>query len=414
VPGGGGYTPPTQAEIDAICADYSGTTVNRPALQYNCRWLSQYNLFADRTDPRTGPNDGGLPFDLTTPLFSDYATKHRFAFLAPGMSAGWQEGSAVAPNATLTLPVGTVIAKTFSFKNGAAENVVETRLLIHRAGPNGETFWVGLPFIWETDGAGNRTDARLAVAGGTAAVSWNYEDPDPDVTATYAGSTASYAIPNANQCGSCHSTDDKEPGSSPIGLKVRLLNRALDYGGGPENQLQHWIDVGRLAGAPALAVDGTTHVATNVQRLPRFNVPNDAASIPASEPSRLALLSAGEIDQELRARAWLESNCAHCHNQKGLAQSTGVFFDAFRKVNVNFGVCKRPTTAGSSSGGHTFDVVPGSAADSILSFRIHATEPGIRMPPIARTVVHDQGTAVVDAWITSVIDDRYEGSGCQP
>ena len=36
----------------AICADYSGTTINREALQYNCQCLSQYNLFADPTDPR--------------------------------------------------------------------------------------------------------------------------------------------------------------------------------------------------------------------------------------------------------------------------------------------------------------------------------------------------------------------------
>jgi len=413
VPGAGGDPPPTQAEIDAICADYAGSAVHRTALPYNCRWLSQYNLFADPTDPRTGANDGGVLFDLTTPLFSDYATKYRIAFLPPGTSAVWQEGSTSAPNATLVFPVGTVIAKTFSFKNGADEHVVETRLLIHRQGPQGETFWVGLPFIWETDGNGNRIDARLAVAGGTTSASWNYADPDPAVTATYVGSTANYAIPNANQCGSCHSTDDKQPGTSPIGLKVRLLNRPMTYGGAPENQLQHWVDAGLLTGAPALAVDGAK-IATNVQRLPRFNVPNDAFKIPAGEPSRLAQMTAAEIDKELRARAWLESNCAHCHNQKGLAQSTGVFFDVFRKVNVNFGVCKRPTTAGSSSGGRTYDVVPGSAAASILSFRVHATDPGTRMPPIARSIVHAQGTALVDDWITTIIDGRYEGSGCTP
>jgi hypothetical protein len=31
---------------------------------------------------------------------------------------------------------------------------------------------------------------------------------------------------------------------------VRLLNRPMDYGSGPENQLQHWIDAGMLTGAP--------------------------------------------------------------------------------------------------------------------------------------------------------------------
>jgi hypothetical protein len=36
------------------------------------------------------------------------------------------------------------------------------------------------------------------------------------------------------------------------------------------------------------------------------------------------------------------------------------------------------------------------------------------MPPIARSVVHAQGTALVDDWITTIIDGRYEGSGCEP
>ena len=156
--------------------------------------------------------------------------------------------------------------------------------------------------------------------------------------------------------------------------------------------------------------------ATNAQRTPRYNVPGDASIIPVTDPfeqNRLAAMTATEIDKEVRARAWLESNCAHCHNQNGLAQSTGVFFDAFRKVNVNFGLCKRPTTAGSSSGGHEFDIVPGSAADSILSYRVHSVQPGSQMPPIARSVTHDEALAVLDDWISTVIDGNYESAGCE-
>lgn len=415
VPGQGGEQPPSQAEIAAICADYSGNQVNREALQYNCPLLSQYNLFADATDPRSGANEGGILFDLTTPLFSDYAVKYRIAFLPPGAPAQWVEGDATSPNATLGFPAGTVIAKTFAFRDGADEEVVETRLLIHRSGKNNASYWEGMAFVWDKDAEGHRTDAHLAVGGGTASVHWNYEDPDPEVTATYTGSTDGYAIPHANQCGTCHIRDDVQAGDAPIGPKVRLLNRPMDYGAGAENQLQHWIELGLLAGAPALDVNAAA-IATNAQRSPRYNVAGDAFSIPVTdqyEQNRLAAMSAGEIDKEVRARAWLESNCAHCHNQNGLAQSTGVFFDAFRKVNVNFGICKRPTTAGSSSGGHEFDIVPGSAADSILSFRVHSVDPGAQMPPIARSVTHDQALAVLDDWITTVIDADYESSGCQ-
>jgi uncharacterized repeat protein (TIGR03806 family) len=308
--------------------------------------------------------------------------------------------------------VGTVIAKSFAFPDGAEEEIVETRLLIHRPASDGGSFWEGMAFRWETDELGNRSDARLAVAGGTASVTWNYEDPDPDVTASYVGSTPNYSIPHANQCGSCHINDDKQPGDAPIGPKVRLLNRPMDYGSGPENQLQHWIDAGMLAGAPTLTLD-TSRIATNVNRAPRFDVPGDAASIPTSEPGRLALMTAGEIDEELRVRAWFESNCAHCHNRDGLAQSTGVFFDIFRDVDLNYGICKSPTTAGSSSGGRNFDIVPGAADGSIVSFRVHSVDPSAQMPPIARSVRHDEAVALLDHWIDTIVDARYEGAGCE-
>ena len=412
VPGAAGDPPPTQAEIRAICAGFSGNQINRAALQYNCEFLSQYNLFADPTDPRSGANEGGTLFDLTTPLFSDYAKKYRIVFLPPGEKAQWQEGSASAPNATLDFPVGTVIAKTFTFPDGAAEEIVETRLLIHREGKNDTSFWEGMAYLWEKDALGNRTDAKIAIAGAQVPASWNYEDPDPDVTATYSGSTTRYLVPHANQCGNCHINDDRQPGDAPIGPKVRLLNRPLDYGSGPVNQLQHWIDNGLLDGAPALTIDAS-QVATNVQRAPRFNVPDDAANVPTTEQARLDQMTAAEIDKELRVRSWLESNCAHCHNRDGLAQSTGVFFDVFRKVDLNFGICKTPTTAGSSSGGRNFDIVPGSSSGSIVSFRVHSSDASTQMPPIARSVMHTEAVTILDEWIDQIVDSRYSGSGCQ-
>jgi hypothetical protein len=175
---------------------------------------------------------------------------------AAGPAGDLARGQHLRAERDARLPGGHEIAKTFAFPNGANEEVVETRLLIHRAKTGGGSYWEGMAFIWDKDGSGNRTDAHLAIAGGTASVAWNYEDPDPDVNATYVGSTNRYLIPHANQCGTCHVNDDKDPGDSPIGPKVRLLNRPVDYGSGPENQLQHWVSAGLLGGAPALTSTG--------------------------------------------------------------------------------------------------------------------------------------------------------------
>ncbi|MGJ8669317.1 MAG: parallel beta-helix domain-containing protein [Oceanococcus sp.] len=414
VPGVNGDETLSDEEILAICENFSGIDVNRTALAYNCPKLSHYNLFSDATDPRSGFNEQGLLFDLTTPLFSDYASKYRVLFLPPGETVAWNEGGIAMPNAALDFPVGTVIAKTFSFKDGASENVVETRLLIHRDAGDGDSLWEGMAYLWETDENGNRTEANLAVSGGKASVRWDYPDPDPAVNKTYVGSTSDYAIPHPNQCGSCHNNEDsQQPGYAPIGPKVRLLNRSMDYDndGAPDaNQLQHWVDLGILSGAPDLGVDAEL-IAVNAQRLPRFDVPGDRFILPGVQENHPA--DSAEHNTEKRARAWLETNCAHCHNRKGLASSTGVFFDAFRKVDLNYGVCKLPNTAGSASGGRTYDIVPGSAADSIASFRIHAETSNINMPPIARSVVHDEAAALIDGWINSVIDSDYEDAGCE-
>jgi len=35
------------------------------------------------------------------------------------------------------------------------------------------------------------------------------------------------------------------------------------------------------------------------------------------------------------------------------------------------------------------------------------------MPPIARSVSHNEAVAILDDWIDNVVDERYEGSGCQ-
>jgi uncharacterized repeat protein (TIGR03806 family) len=370
-------------------------------------------LFADQTDPRSRFHEDGIIYELVTPLFSDYAIKYRVLFVPTGESAMWAEGNINAPNATLDFPVGTVIAKTFAFRdrNAADENLVETRLLIHRAGQDGSSFWEGMSYAWREDGS----DADIALAGGSKAVSWDYDDTDPDVTATYKGSTDRYAIPTPNQCGNCHNNEDRQAGDAPIGPKVRNMNRAVDYGNGPENQLQHLIDIGKLTGAPILALD-SKYIATNANRVPRFNVPGDSYQIESIEADRVAASS--DANLEYRARAWLEMNCAHCHNRKGLAQSTGLYFDVFRKVNLSYGICKEPITASSSGGGRDYDILPGEAGGesgsdgSIISYRIHSVAPSIQMPPISRSVKHGEAVDIVDAWINTVIDSRYENANC--
>ena len=236
--------------------------------------LSQYKLFEG--DPAAQvPAAGVIPYDLNSALFSDYAEKFRFVKLPAGTHATYRDAD------PFEFPVGTVIAKTFAYPRDARDpskgrRLIETRIL--KREPDG---WVGLPYVWNAA----QTEATLDVAGDTVNVSWIHTDGR--------ARTNNYIIPNVNQCKGCHKSGEA---MTPIGPKARHLNRDFAYREGTENQLAHWTRLGALADAPP------------PDRAPRLATWDDPKS--------------GTLDA--RARAWLEINCAHCHNPAGPARTTGL------------------------------------------------------------------------------------------
>ncbi len=349
----GGFT---EEQIAALC-NAPGSGPNWDAFVVDCPNLGDYRLF-EGGDPTATPLGGGLPYDLTTALFSDYASKYRVVFLPPAEAAGYRADD------TLEFPVGTIIAKTFTFPDdlgdpGSPETVVETRLLIHRT-----SGWASLPYIFPESGG----DAVLTRVGGSRTVT--FEHPDRGTI------TTEYQIPDVNQCASCHDRAGL-PGTPPIGPRPDLLNRDYDYASGTANQLQHWVDVGALMDAPA-------DVANAAPRTPPWDDP-----------------AAGTLDE--RARGYLDINCAHCHSEVGRARTTGLFLDLAQPLDINYGICKIPVAAGSGSGGLDFNIVPGVPSQSIMVFRMNSLEGGIQMPEIAKSLVHTEAMQdVVIPWVESL------------
>ncbi|MBS2025844.1 MAG: hypothetical protein JST92_25870, partial [Deltaproteobacteria bacterium] len=183
--------------------------------------------------------------------------------------------------------------------------------------------------------------------------------------------TTSYLVPSSTQCRQCHVLSNV---TTLIGPKARNLNRDFAYSTGTENQLAHWTSLGLLTGAPAPSA------------APKLAVWNDP--------------STGTVDA--RARAYLETNCAHCHNAGGEARTTGLFLLTSETDPAVYGVCKQPVAAGPGSGGHTYDIVPGDPDNSILPFRMTSTQAGILMPQIGRSVEDKAGVALVRDWITGI------------
>ncbi|QJQ33340.1 hypothetical protein GV829_13575 [Sphingomonas lacunae] len=309
----------------------------------NAPTLSAYGFFLGSPDR---PSPLLIPYTLATPLFSDYAEKRRYIYVP--------QGSRMHANADglIEFPVGTALIKSFGYPQAdGSYRTIETRLLLRRA-----SGWVALPYIWRPDGS----DADLRVAGARQMVDF----------ADSAGNrySISYAVPNRNQCKTCH---ELSGAVTPIGPKLRNMELA----------------------APARAL--VTGADWTLASMPRWD-------------------DAGTGSLDARARAYLDVNCAHCHNPRGSASNSGLFLEYERPPSMTTGLFKRPVAAGRGSGGHDYAIAPGHPEHSILAYRMGSTDPGIAMPELGRAVVHREGLRLIDEWIAAMPAGTPPASEARP
>ncbi len=362
------------ANVD--CATKERTVQWEALLAGNATYLSEYQLFSNLCNPTTGPNDRGLAYDLSVPLFTDYATKYRFVFVPENTKASYSSGAGTtledgrtlyADDGVIDFPVGTVIVKTFSLPSDTSdrgfdkENMVETRLLIHR-----ETGWKALPYVWNDA----KTDAILDFNGDTQQTSIMHNSEQLNFT---------YAVPDPQKCKRCHQIEGK---LEPIGPKARYLNMDYTYASGTtKNQLTQWVDSGLLEAT---------------------SLPETIEAVPVFKDSTV-LADISEENLEQAAKGWLDINCAHCHNPAGDASNTNMHVEYTRSYAADksgHGVCEDPVSG--SGSGFGFVIVPGDADNSLLTYRLGTNNAGELMPPLGRDLVHAEGHALISRWINSL------------
>lgn len=301
--------------------------------------LSGYGLFTG--DMRNlMPVKDVFPYDINAALFSDYAFKKRLIKLPSNGVIRYKELD------TFDFPEGTILIKNFYYpadfnKPDAAIRILETRLLILE-----QEKWKPLTYIWNDE----QTEAYLDVAGKEIPISW--------VDTHGVRQSINYSVPSNNQCKGCHLKGDQV---MPIGPSARQLNR--------NNQLVQWQREGHMVDVPK----------TGIPRLADYDNVNESVSV--------------------RARAWLEINCAHCHRPDGQAKTSGLHLMADLPLSMETGIGKKPVAAGKGSGGRRFSIVPGKPEESILVYRLESTDPGIMMPEMGRKLVHQEGVDLVRKWI---------------
>ena len=321
--------------------------------------LSEYGFFKGKMR-EFNPGNGVLLYEPASSLFTDYALKSRYIWMPEGVSATIQDDV----EGTFDFPDKTVLIKNFyypaDFRNpGEDIRIIETRLMVKKNGN-----WDAFPYIWNED----QTDASYKVVGAEIPVTWIDDQGEAQL--------ANYIVPNKAQCKSCHNKDEV---MVPLGVKAKHLNHELREKDGPKNQLIKWEEAGYIHGLKA------------VDKYPRMVNYNDISS-----------------PLDLRAKAYLDINCAHCHSAEGPASTSGLFLNYEETDPAKLGVYKTPVAAGFGAGSFKYSIWPGKSDESIMTYRMGTNQVGAAMPEIGRVSVHKEGVELIKAWIDGMSEESFK------
>ncbi len=309
--------------------------------------LSLTGVFSNT--PQRIANPGLIPYDLNVAFWSDGANKSRWIAIPFGKIA-------FSPSGEWRFPPGTVFVKNFDVPTDAADSSatrrLETRLLV--CDSTGGVY--GVVYKWRADGS----DADLLAGSATESISIKAASGEAHPQTWY--------YPSRQDCLTCHTKN----AGGVLGVKTRQLNRPFTYPSGiTDNQLRAWNHLGLFA--------------------PPFN-DRDVGTF-------AALAAADDTSRSLqdRARSYLDANCAQCHRPGGTVASFDARYDTplakqaliDGPVLIDQGI-DRPRVI--------------SAHDiwrSIAYMRID-TLGDIKMPPIARETIDQNGVRLLNDWINSL------------
>ncbi|MGI9283954.1 MAG: PQQ-dependent sugar dehydrogenase [Pseudomonadales bacterium] len=306
--------------------------------------LSATGLFADLGN--LNPVDGLIEYDVQASYWSDNALRRRWIGVPDGQQIQFSE------NASWEFPLGTVIVQQIDIEltsdDPSSARRLETRVLV-----NTDRGWRGFTYRWNAE----QTDA-------------NRLDTSSDETLVITDSGASsgqrnqqYHYPSESECIRCHNTN----ATSVLGLNTRQLNGDFDYAARTDNQLRSFDHI--------TLFDQTI---ADADSLPSMPDPFDAAA-----------------PLEARAKAYLDTNCAHCHQPGGPtpSQMDLRFTTAVADMNV------LDQTALNEAADSTVRLITaGDTANSELWLRMQGQSGG-RMPPLGSNLVDTDGVVLIAEWI---------------
>ena len=321
--------------------------VNFNASEVPYQNLSEYNFFQGAL-ASLNPQEDVIPYDLQSPLFSDYAKKDRFLWMPVDVSASY-----VSDTEILNFPNGTVLIKNFSYDNvlpSGDKKIIETRVMYKLNGN-----WEFAEYVWNDA----QTEAVLDLDGSFQDITWLDDEG--------MSRTVNYRVPSGGECFTCHKKNDQP---FPIGVRPQNVNKLYAYEDGMMNQLERFQNQGFLDNYPG-----------SIDTVVRW----DDESADLTE----------------RVRSYIDVNCAHCHAEDSHCDYRPMRF-AYEEtvIDDNLGICVEPDESIGSAFTHIIN--SGSASRSVLFERIQTIDEAIRMPLLGRSINHDEGIALIQEWINQL------------
>jgi len=368
---------------EILMLDYDDGTLNRyvrnPEAGSQSKFplkLSETGLFKSVAEHTLNP--GVVNYEIAAEMWADYATSERFLAVPAGNPIKWYPAATPIPGSmfsrTLEFPTDSALVKTLSLEMEAGQPASKKRIETQVLHFNGKA-WRAYTYAWNEE----QTDATLVPSEGQETTLTVVDAQAPggsrEQTWTFTGRA---------MCIRCHNNWAE----TTLAFNVPQLNHALPGG---TNQLEKLLAEGLLVRESPLTADGKPGPAVppvDLKKEKHLTNPHDSSA-----------------NLTLRARSYLQINCAHCHrNGGGGTADIELRFDEPMEKTKTVGVRPLQGTFGIHEGQI---ICSGDPYRSLLFFRMSKIGRG-RMPHIGSEIVDEPGVKLIYDWIRQLPDRAEE------
>lgn len=338
------------------------------------RKLSETGLFSNVT--KHEPAAGVLPFSINVEQWSDFATAERWVGVPGNETIGLHRKALPVPGSQFSRAVDPandmVLLKTLTLELEAGKPESRRRIETQTLHYDGRE-WQAYTYEWNDE----QTDAVLVDRQGKNRTFMVTDPNEPGGKRTQV-----WRFSSRGECLRCHNPWSEHA----LAFNLAQLNRDHDFGSVTDNQIRTLRHLGIY-----------TDVVEPVDPHDPYAKPEPVRTL--AELPKLSPLDDEAADVALRARSYLQVNCAHCHRFNGGGSSYIYLTNDLPLLDTKtIGVKPTQGTFGIEDAEL---IAAGDPYRSALYFRLSKTGPG-HMPHLGAKFIDQKALKVIHDWIARI------------